>query len=157
MKRPTLAVAALLVAACLVATGVRATAKRQLRVGFVTLSGVVPTSRTLEGQALAGFLRAEKRLGISGRVVFVGPNQDPVRALTGLARQDYDLVISAIPFEEPPKAAARQFPGVRFLISDGPNKPGRRLKNLERTVYRAEEAGYLAGYLAALMESRTSG
>lgn len=157
MKCRTLVVAALLVAACLVATGGRATPKRQLRVGFVTSAGVIPTSRTLEGQAFAGFLRAEKRLGISGRVVYVGPTQDPVRVLTGLARQDYDLVISAIPFEEPPKAAARQFPGVRFLITDGPNKPGHRLKNLERTVYRAEEAGYLAGYLAALMESRTRG
>ena len=157
MKRPTLAVAALLVAACLVATGGRATAKRQLKVGFVTFAGVVPTTRTLEGQAFAGFLRAERRLGINGRVVYVGPTQDPVRALAGLARQDYDLVISAIPFEEPPMIAARQFPRVRFLIADAPNKAGHRLENVERTVYRAEEAGYLAGYLAALMESRTSG
>lgn len=157
MKRAFLALAALLVAACLVATGGRATAKRQLRVGFVTLAGVVPTTRTLEGQAFAGFLRAEKRLGISGRVVYVGPTEDPVRALTGLARQDYDLVISAIPFEEPPEAAARQFPSVRFLIVDAPGKNPHRRKNLERTVYRAEQAGYLAGYLAALMESRTSG
>jgi basic membrane protein A and related proteins len=157
MKRPTLAVAALLVAACLVATGGRATAKRQLKVGFVTFAGVVPTTRTLEGQAFAGFLRAERRLGINGRVVYVGPTQDPVRALAGLARQDYDLVISSIPFEEPPMIAARQFPRVHFLITDAPNKAGHRLKNVERTVYRAEEAGYLAGYLAALMESRTSG
>jgi basic membrane protein A and related proteins len=157
MKRHTLAVAGLLVAACLVATGGMATPKRQLRVGFVTFAGVVPTTRTLEGQAFAGFLRAERRLGINGRVVYVGPTQDPVRALAGLARQDYDLVISAIPFEEPPKAAARQFPSVRFLIADAPNKAGHRLKNVERTVYRAEEAGYLAGYLAALMEDRTTG
>ncbi len=56
MKRGALAVAALLVAACLVATGGRATGKRQLRVGFVTLSGVVPTKRALDGQMLAGFL-----------------------------------------------------------------------------------------------------
>jgi basic membrane protein A and related proteins len=157
MKRAFLTVAALLLAACLVATGGRATAKRQLRVGFVTLAGVVPTARTLEGQALAGFLRAQKQLGISGRVVYVGPTEDPVRVFTGLARQDYDLVISAIPFEEPPEAAARQFPNVRFLITDAPGKSPHRRKNLERTVYRAEQAGYLAGYLAALMEKQTSG
>ena len=157
MKRSTLVVAALLVAACLVATGGRATGKRQLRVGFVTFAGVVPTTRTLDGQAFAGFLRAQKRLGISGRVVYVGPNEDPVRVFTGLARQDYDLVISAIPFAEPPEAAARQFPSVRFLITDASGKDFRRRKNLERTVYRAEQAGYLAGYLAALMEKQTSG
>ncbi len=58
------------------------------------------------------------------------------------------------PTSEPPMTAARQFPRVRFLITDAPNPPGRRLKNVERSVYRAEEAGYLAGYLAALMESR---
>ena len=157
MKRHTFAAAGLLVAACLVATGGRATAKRQLRVGFVTFAGVVPTTRTLEGQAFAGFLRAEKRLGIRGRVVYAAPTQDPARALVNLARQDYDLVISGIPFEEPVNVAARQFPSVRFLVADAPEKVRHHLKNVERGVYRAEEAGYLAGYLAALMEARTSG
>ena len=33
--------------------------------------------------------------------------------------------------------------------------PKHKPKNVQGSIYRAEEAGYLAGYLAALMEGRT--
>lgn len=158
MKRGTLAVAALLVAACLVATGGRATGKRQLRVGFVSYSGVVPTKRTLEGQMFAGFLKAEKELDFRGRVVYVAPTQDPSGALTFLARQKYDLIIVALGRLDIVYTVARKFPHVRFFLIDIPVQgPPRKPKNVQGSLYRAEEAGYLAGYLAALMEGRRGG
>jgi basic membrane protein A and related proteins len=158
MKRPTLAVAGLFVAACLVATGGMATPKRQLRVGFVTYSGVVPSKRTIDGQMLAGFLEAEKKLDIQGRVVYVGPTQDPAGAMTFLARQKYDLIVIALPRIDIVYSVARKFPQVRFFSIDTalhgpPNKP----KNAQGSLYRAEQAGYLAGYLSALMEGRRPG
>ena len=77
MKRGTLAVMALLLATCLAATGGKATDKRQLRIGFVTYSGTVPSKRSLDGQTLAGFLEAAKKLDfVQGRVVYVGPTQN---------------------------------------------------------------------------------
>ena len=158
MKRGTLAVAALLLAACLAATGGRATAKRQPRIGFVAFSGTVPSKRTLDGQTLAGFLQAQRQLDFQGRVVYVGPTQDPAAAMTLLARQKYDLIIVGIPRIDVVYAVARKFPHVRFFPTDMARQgPKHKPKNVQGAVYLDEEAGYLAGYLAALVESRTPG
>ena len=158
MKRGTLAVAALLLAACLAATGGRATAKRQPRIAFVVSSGTVPSKRTLDGQSLAGFLKAERQLDFQGRVVYVGPTEDPDGVMTFLARQNYDLILVAIPRIDIVYTVARKFPHVRFFPTDMARQgPPHKPKNVQGAVYRAEEAGYLAGYLAALVESRTPG
>lgn len=158
MKRRTLAVAALLVAACLVATGGKAGGTGEPRVGFVIYAGTVPSKRTLDGQMLAGFLQAAKKLAIQGRVVYVGPTQDPTAAVTLLARQRYDLILVALPRLDVVYRVATKFPRVRFFSIDTalqgpPHKP----RNAQGSLYRAEEAGYLAGYLAALMEGRRPG
>jgi basic membrane protein A and related proteins len=159
MKRRTLAVAAFLVVACLAATGGKATEKRELRVGFVTYAGVEPSKRTFEGQMLDGFLRADRKLDVQGRVAYIAPNQDAATALQSFARQKYDLVIAAFPG---PLGAidnsAKKFPHVRFFMPDIPIEAlPHRPKNVRGSVHRAEEAGYLAGYLAALIEGRRPG
>ena len=118
MKRGTLAVMALLLATCLAATGGKATDKRQLRIGFVTYSGTVPSKRSLDGQTLAGFLEAAKKLDFQGRVVYVGPTQDPTGAFTLLARQKYDLILTGIPRLDVVYGVAKRFPGVRFFSID---------------------------------------
>jgi basic membrane protein A and related proteins len=158
MKRRSLAIAALLVPACLVAAGGKAGGTRQPRVGFVIYSGTVPSKRTLDGQMLAGFLQAEKKLAIQGRVVYVGPTQDPTAAITLLARQRYDLILVALARLDVVYAVARKFPRVRFFsIDTALQGPRPKPKNAQGSLYRAEEAGYLAGYLAALMEGRRPG
>jgi basic membrane protein A and related proteins len=158
MKRGTLAVAALLVVACLGAAGGGATGDRQLRIGFVTYSGVVPSKRSLDGQMLAGFLEAEKKLDIRGRVVYIGPTEDPTGAMTFLARQKYDLIVIALPRLDVVYSVARKFPHVRFFSLDTAlHGPRHKPKNAQGSLYRAEEGGYLAGYLAALMEGRRPG
>lgn len=159
MKRPTLAVAALLVVACLAAAGGRATEKRDLRVGFVIYAGVEPSQRTFEGQMFKGFLRADKKLAVQGRVAYIAPKEDPSTALDSFARQRYDLVIAAFPGPLGSlEASARRFPQVRFFLPDVPFEAlPHSPKNVRGSFYRAEEAGYLAGYLAALMEGRRPG
>jgi len=158
MKRGTLAVAALLLATCLAATGGRATARQPLRIGFVGLSGTVPSKRTLDGQSLAGFLQAVRQHDFQGRVVYVGPTQDPAGPMTLLARQKYDLIIVGIPRIDIAYTVARKFPQVRFFMTDMARQgPPHKPKNVQGALYRDEEAGYLAGYLAALVESRTPG
>jgi basic membrane protein A len=158
VKRGTLAVAAVLLAACLSATGGRATADRLPRVGFVTNSGVAPSKRTLEGQMLAGFVEAEKKLRIQGRVVYLSPTQDPAGTLSYLARQKYDLLIVALPRLDIVYDVARKFPRARFFLIDLlVHGPPRKPRNVQGSIYRAEEAGYLAGYLAALVEGRRTG
>src|SRR6476469_8025699 len=78
--------------------------------------------------------------------------------MTLLARQKYDLIIVGIPRIDIAYTVARKFPHVRFFPVDMARQwPPHKPKNVQGAVYRAEEAGYLAGYLAALVESRTPG
>jgi basic membrane protein A len=73
-----------------------------------------------------------------------------------LARQRYDLVIDAAPTDPSPLfQAARAFPKAKFLV-DG-NRPPDMPKNVQTYVLRVEQAAYLAGYLAALMEKARPG
>jgi basic membrane protein A len=126
----------------------------------VTSAGVVPSLRTLEGELFAGFLRAERELPIQGRVIYVSPTQDPAGVLASLARQKYDLVIVGAPggLLDIVYPVARKFQDVPFFVIDVPPQwPKHRPANVWGSIYRAEEAGYLAGYLAALMENRTPG
>jgi basic membrane protein A len=159
MKRGPLAVAAVVVAACLAVTSGSAAAKRQLRVGFVVYSGVVPSGHTIEGRMFAGFLRADRRDGVQGRVQYIPPNQDPTGALRFFAQQQYDLVITAFPGPITAiDSIATEFPRIRFFMPDLRLQAlSHRPKNVQGSDYRAGEAGYLAGYLAALMEGRRGG
>jgi basic membrane protein A len=129
-----------------------------LRVGFVT-DLVALDSRPVPRQIVAGLRRAEEQLGARGRVLARDPNEGFTRGIASLARQDYDLVIgysfqagSAI------DSVALAFPQTRFLIVDYPraglqHKP----ENVRGLVFREQEAGYLAGYLAGLEERRRPG
>jgi basic membrane protein A len=127
-------------------------------VGYVVEAGVVPSRNDLFGLPYDGFIRAVKRLGVEGRVVQIAPNQDATGALGLLARQRYDLIIMGAPAPDAVGAVARDFPEVRFLLPDQPLRSiPSHPKNVQGTVFRAGEAGYLAGYLAGLMEKRRPG
>jgi len=158
MRAAPVALAALLVAAFLLAGGDSASAKPQLRIGYVVAAGTEPSEHNLFGLPLLGFVRAVKKFDVQGRVVYVSPNQDPTAALESLARQSYDLIVMGFPGVQSVDGVARKFPGVKFLLPDNPLADLRHVRaNVQGIVFRAEEAGYLAGYLAALMEERRPG
>jgi len=158
MKGVTLVLAPFLVGGLLLATGAGAASKPRLRVGYVAFAGTVPSERDLFGAPLLGYLRAVRKLGVQGRVVYVAPNEDSTGALTSLARQKYDLIINGTPDPNGVDAVAKRFPRVKFLLPATPIQALRhRPKNVRGSVYRVEEAAYLAGYLAALMDDRRRG
>lgn len=149
-------------AATALAAGEAAPATRQLRVGYVVGAGFTPDRTTLFGRPYDSFIRAVGALGVQGRVLQVAPNQDATGPLSLFARQRYDLVIVGLPAVNAVVAVAREFPGTKFLEADISrrdltNPPQTPPKNIQGTVFRAEQAGYLAGYLAALMEKRRPG
>ena len=158
MKRLLLITTAVLVAT-LLATGGNASPTARPRVGFVAYAGSVPTRHTLDGLAFVGFLQAEKKLPIRGRVRFVGPTQGAGTVLASFGRQDYDLVVAPLFDPEPVDSVARRFPRVRFVIIDAEpgDLPRSHPKNIGRAVFRSEQAGYLAGYLSALMAGLSGG
>ena len=81
------------------------------------------------------------------------------RCSTSLARDGYDLIIG-VGFAQGDALGkvAQRFPDSKFAIIDVdqafvPGKPA----NVQGLLFREEEVGYLAGYLAALTEKRRSG
>jgi basic membrane protein A len=109
--------------------------------------------------AYQGLLRAERQLRIQG-VVYQSPSaQSYIPNLATAARKGAALVIS-VGFDQANAiaAAAKQFPKTHFAIIDVDQasltgKP----KNVEGLVFREQEVGYLAGYLAGLVEKQRGG
>jgi basic membrane protein A and related proteins len=108
---------------------------------------------------VVGLQRAVRQFGVTGRVVTLSPKEDWTTALSTLAAQRYDLIIRIGAFRIGAlDTAARAFPNTRFAVVDGPVEALRhRPTNVMGTVFREEQAGYLAGYLAGLVETRRSG
>ncbi len=123
--------------------------ERRLRVGLVTEPSGIDHPYT--HGAYLGLERAVRELGIRGRVLTPAPKEGYVPSLSLLARQRYDLVIG---FGYPAAAAidrvATGFPETRFAIIDvAHDDPAHHPKNVLGLAFSAEQAGYLAGHLAA--------
>jgi basic membrane protein A and related proteins len=128
---------------------------KRLRVGLVTTSSGVadPFARA----AIEGLRRAVRHLDVTAQVRTPTPREGYSASLSEFAKLGYDLVISVgIPqVGIRPDRVARRFPRVRFASLDNPrgNYP-EPPRNLTGIVFAREEAGYLAGYLAGLVEQR---
>src|SRR4029453_12309530 len=121
--------------------------------------------------AYLGLERAVRELGIRGRVLTPAPKEGYVPSLSLLARQKYDLVIGnngaeLAPGEVAPHffgaraidRVATEFPETRFAIIDVAHDDlAHRPENVVGLVFREEQAGYLAGHLAALVLALSPG
>jgi basic membrane protein A and related proteins len=131
--------------------------ERRLRVGLV----VEPTGvdDPYSHGAYLGLERAVQELGIRGRVLTPAPKEGYVPSLSLLARQKYDLVIGVGFFAAPAiERVATRFPETGFAIIDVAHDDlAHRPKNVLGVVFREEQAGYLAGHLAALVLTLSPG
>ena len=130
---------------------------REVRVGLVAEPAGIddPYNRG----AYLGLERAVQKLGVRGRVLTPAPKEGFVPALSLLARQRYDLVIgTGISTPRAVDSIAAGFPETRFAIIDCPD-PDRahRPGNVLDISFSAEQAGYLAGHLAALVLTLSPG
>jgi basic membrane protein A len=139
-------------------TAARTTAEKPIRVGLVTDIGQL-NDRGFNALAFKGLQKAERELGVQGRVIESKSASDYIPNLTSFARQGYDLLIGVgFAQGDAVDAVATQFPDTRFVIIDVDqsflkHKP----KNVVGLLFREEEVGYLAGYLAALQAKREPG
>ena len=129
-----------------------------VKIGLVTDIGGLD-DRSFNFLANKGLLRAERELGVSGRVLVSKSDTDYVPNLTTLAKQDYDLVIAVgfLMASALEKVAAR-YPDTDFAIidysqADMATKP----KNVRGLLFKEQEAGYLVGYLAGLITKDEAG
>jgi basic membrane protein A and related proteins len=124
---------------------------KKIKVGLVTDIGGL-NDRSFNHLAYVGLQRAEKELGIQGRVLTSKSNADYVPNLTTLAQQNYDLIIPVgFLMADATDAVAKQAPKAKFAIVDV-DATGLKGKptNVEGLLFKEQEAGYLAGYLSGL-------
>jgi basic membrane protein A and related proteins len=138
------------------ATGTEAA--EPVRVGLIVDKGQLDDNGFNE-LAFRGVQRAEQELGVKGRVVESATAADYIPNMTSLARSGYDLVIG-VGFAQGDAIGkvAQKFPDTKFAIIDVdqafvPGKPA----NVQGLLFREQEVGYLAGYLAGLEEKRRAG
>ncbi len=129
-----------------------------LRVGLITDLGQLNDDGFNE-LAYNGLKRAQRELGVKGRVVEAKSAADYVPNMTTLARQGYDLIVGVgFAQGDAVATAAKKFPDVDFAIVDVDQsflkgKPA----NVEGLLFREEQVGYLVGYLGALSAKRAGG
>jgi basic membrane protein A len=133
-------------------------AGEQLRVGLIVDKGQLDDNGFNE-LAFKGLKRAEQELGVKGRVSESASSADYIPNMTSLARDGYDLVIG-VGFAQGDAIGkvAQRYPDTKFAIVDVdqafvPGTPA----NVQGLLFREQEVGYLAGYLAGLEEKRRSG
>jgi len=125
--------------------------KKAIKVGLVTDIGGL-NDRSFNQLANEGLERAKLDLGVDGRVLTSKTDADYVPNLSTLAQQKYDLVIGVgFLMSDAMNTVATKFPDTNFAIIDFPQsglkgKPA----NVRGLLFTENQAGYLAGYLAAL-------
>jgi basic membrane protein A len=136
-------------------TATETTPAKQLKVGLVADAGELNDNGFNE-LAYNGLKRAERELGIKGRVVEANSAADYVPNMTTLARQGYDLIIG-VGFAQGDAiaAAAKRFPQTNFAIVDVDQSTLKgKPANVQGLLFREQQVGYLVGYLAALEAKR---
>ncbi len=123
-----------------------------LKIGLVTDIGGL-NDRSFNHLAYLGVTEAQKKLGVQIKVLQSKSGSDYIPNLSTLAAQHYDLVI-AVGFlmGDAVKAVSKQFPSTKFAIIDVDNPSAGGGKNVEGLTFHEEESGYVAGYLAGLMQ-----
>ena len=106
--------------------------------------------------AYKGLTRAQRELGVKGRVVEAKSAADYIPNMSSLARQGYDLVIG-VGFAQGDAiaAVAKRYPQTDFAIVDVDQASLKgKPKNVQGLLFREEQVGYLVGYLGALEAKR---
>ena len=129
-----------------------------LKVGLITDLGQL-NDRGFNQLAYEGLKRAQRELGVEGRVLESRSASEYVPNMTTLARQGYDVIIG-VGFAQGDAiaTAAQRFPDTKFVIIDVDQtqlkgKPA----NAVGMLFREEQVGYLAGFLAGLEAKRVQG
>jgi basic membrane protein A and related proteins len=127
------------------------TSGESIKAGVVTDIGGL-NDRSFNALANKGRKDAQAKLGVETRVLISDSNTDYVPNLTTLAQQKYNLIVPVgFLMADATNTVASKIPTSDFAIVDFSaaglkDKP----KNVEGLLFKEQEAGYLAGYLAGL-------
>jgi basic membrane protein A and related proteins len=126
-------------------------AAKKIKVGLVTDIGGL-NDRSFNQLANEGLQRAKSQLGVDTRVLPSKSNADYVPNLSSLAQQKYDLVIGVgFLMADAMDTVASKFPNTKFAIIDVDQSTLKhKPSNVEGLLFKEQQSGYLAGYLAGL-------
>ena len=120
-----------------------------IKVGLVTDIGGL-NDKSFNHLAYVGLQRAGRILGVQIKVETSNSGSDYVPNMEALATQHYNLVIGVgFLMDSAIKQVAKAFPNTKFAIVD--DAPTPTTSNLEGLLFKEQESGYLAGYLAGLV------
>ena len=125
--------------------------QESIKAGVVTDIGGL-NDRSFNALANAGIKRAADQLGVEERVLISKQQGDYIPNLTTLAQQQFDLIVPVgFLMADATNTVATKVPNANFAIVDFSatalkDKP----KNVQGLLFKENEAGYLAGYLAGL-------
>jgi basic membrane protein A and related proteins len=133
-------------------TTAAASGNSAVKVGLVTDIGGL-NDRSFNHLAYLGLQAAHAKLGVTTRVLESHSNADYIPNMSSLAQQGFTLVIGVgFLMHDAVRTVAKKYPKTDFMIIDDAWSKGDPA-NLEGTVFREEQAGYLVGYLAGLVET----
>ena len=138
--------------------GGSAKTEKKVRIAMVTDIGGL-NDRGFNALAYKGLKQAKSELGADIRVLTSKSNADYVPNLSSLARQKYDLVI-AVGFlmGDATAKVAKSFPKTNFAIVDFPQSALKgKPTNVHGLLFKEQEGGYLAGYMAGLYVKKKGG
>jgi basic membrane protein A len=126
-------------------------AGKKIKVGVVTDIGGL-NDRGFNQLANDGLQRAEKELGVQGRVISSSKNSDYIPNLGTFGQQGYDLIIgNGFLMGDAVAASATKFPKSSFAIIDFSQAAMKgKPTNAQGLVFKEQEGGYLVGYAAGL-------
>jgi basic membrane protein A len=128
-----------------------ATTGKSIKVGLVTDIGGL-NDRSFNSLANKGLEDSKSQLGVTGRVLTSKSNADYVPNLSTLAQQNYDLVVGVgFLMADAVGTVAKKFPNTKFAIIDVDAETLKgKPTNVEGLLFKEQQSGYLAGYLAGL-------
>jgi basic membrane protein A and related proteins len=125
--------------------------QKSIKAGVVTDIGGL-NDRSFNFLANKGLEDAESELGVEGRVLLSKSNADYVPNLSTLGQQQYNMIVSVgFRMGDATNTVAGKFANSNFAIVDFSatalkDKP----TNVQGLLFKEQEAGYLAGYVAGL-------
>jgi basic membrane protein A len=133
------------------------TDKTKIKIGVATDVGKVD-DKNFNEYTYAGATNAAKTLGIAGEVPFVTPkaSSDRIPNIQKFVDEGFNIVVTAgFANGTATGCVAKVNPDVWFIgVDQGPPAPGTELPNYIQLSYQEDQAGYLAGMVAASVSKK---
>jgi basic membrane protein A len=120
-------------------------------VGLVTSASKVD-DKSFNQSAWEGVQRAQKELGATVQFIESADPKDYNKNISTFANDKYDVIVTVgFALAEATRAAAAQFPAVKFIGVDQVQTPGDGKPNVVGLIFPEDQAGFMVGALAAMM------